>query len=104
MLQPGTSVVPFHYPHPVTGKRAEGDALRAPIWLGKFEESELKLTLDLPEGRSRMGPSDEEVTKEDWCNRLRDTEKGLQQYSGTANIIYHVLSACYTCRLFLCCC
>lgn len=65
MLWPDTRVVPFHYPHPVTGKRTEGDALRAPIWAGKVEESEPPLTLDLPEGQTRPGASDKEVTKED---------------------------------------
>ncbi|PMD20852.1 hypothetical protein NA56DRAFT_704083 [Hyaloscypha hepaticicola] len=32
MLWPDTRVVPFHYPHPVTGKQVKEDDLRAPGW------------------------------------------------------------------------
>ena len=32
MLWPDTRIVPFHYPHPVTGKQVKEDDLRAPGW------------------------------------------------------------------------
>lgn len=55
MLWPDTRVVPFHYPHPVTGRRvAEGD-LRAPHYGKPTESAPPALTLALPAGQSRPG-------------------------------------------------
>lgn len=44
-LWPGTKVVPFHYPHPVTGKMVAEDDLRAPEYGKDVETSEPALTL-----------------------------------------------------------
>ena len=55
MLWPDTRVIPFHYPHPVTGERINGDDLRAPKFGTDVKESEPALGLDLPEGQSRPG-------------------------------------------------
>jgi hypothetical protein len=55
MLWPDTRVVPFHYPHPVTGKRVEEDDLRAPHYGHDVVEADPPLSLALPEGQSRKG-------------------------------------------------
>lgn len=60
MLWPDTRVVPFHYPHPVTGKPTLADDLRAPKFGEPAETSEPALVLDLPEGQSRPGARDVE--------------------------------------------
>jgi len=64
-LWPDTRAVPFHYPHPVTGKAINPDDLRAPVWAGSLEESEAPLTLTLPEGQSRPGATVRESTVAD---------------------------------------
>lgn len=49
MLWPDTRVVPFHYPHPVTGEMVKDDDLRAPMY-GQDPGSALPpLTLEVPE-------------------------------------------------------
>ncbi|KAK7924545.1 hypothetical protein PG985_006599 [Apiospora marii] len=55
MLWPDTRVVPFHYPHPVTGERANDDDLRAPQYGQEAGSSEPPLSLALPEGQVRPG-------------------------------------------------
>ncbi|KAK4141521.1 SnoaL-like domain-containing protein [Dichotomopilus funicola] len=60
MLWPDTRVVPFHYPHPVTGKKTAEDDLRAPVYGADVETSDPALRLDLPEGQSRPGASEQE--------------------------------------------
>ncbi|OTA59955.1 hypothetical protein K449DRAFT_372227 [Hypoxylon sp. EC38] len=55
MLWPDTRVVPFHYPHPVTGKQTADDDLRAPLFGKDASTAEAPLTLALPEGQSRPG-------------------------------------------------
>jgi hypothetical protein len=46
MLWPDTRVVPFHYPHPVTGEMVKEDDLRAPEY-GKDPSTALPaLTLE----------------------------------------------------------
>jgi len=45
MLWPDTRVVPFHYPHPVTGKMVDSNDLRAPGWGEDVETSAPALTL-----------------------------------------------------------
>lgn len=55
MLWPDTRVIPFHYPHPVTGKKIADDDLRAPGWGEDVSTSEKPLTLQLPEGQKREG-------------------------------------------------
>jgi len=60
MLWPDTRVVPFHYPHPVTGKPTKPDDLRAPKYGENVESSELPLVLDLPEGQVRPGATHRE--------------------------------------------
>ncbi|KAK4209325.1 putative carotenoid oxygenase protein [Rhypophila decipiens] len=47
MLWPDTRVVPFHYPHPVTGKRINPDDLRAPLYKTDVQESAPPLTSHL---------------------------------------------------------
>ncbi|KAK0736754.1 SnoaL-like domain-containing protein [Apiosordaria backusii] len=54
-LWPDTRVIPFHYPHPVTGKRIKDDDLRAPKYGEPVETSEPALVLDLPKGQKREG-------------------------------------------------
>ncbi|KAL6241953.1 hypothetical protein RBB50_011198 [Rhinocladiella similis] len=48
MLWPDTRVIPFHYPHPVTGKQVNDDDLRAPHYGQDVSSSEPPLTLALP--------------------------------------------------------
>ncbi|KAK4113190.1 hypothetical protein N656DRAFT_778723 [Canariomyces notabilis] len=60
MLWPDTRVVPFHYPHPVTGKQIAPDDLRAPEYGAAVSTSDPPLTLALPEGQSRPGATDRE--------------------------------------------
>jgi len=48
MLWPQTKVVPFHYPHPVTGKFVAEDDLRAPKFGQDVSEAEPALSLALP--------------------------------------------------------
>ncbi len=48
MLWPDTRVIPFHYPHPVTGKHVKDDDLRAPHYGQDVSTSEPPLTLALP--------------------------------------------------------
>ncbi|KAI1367779.1 SnoaL-like domain-containing protein [Xylaria arbuscula] len=55
MLWPDTRVVPFHYPHPVTGERVTDDDLRAPNYGQDSAEAEPPLSLALPEGQERKG-------------------------------------------------
>lgn len=55
MLWPDTRVIPFHYPHPVTGKKIADDDLRAPAWGQDVATSEKPLTLELPTGQKREG-------------------------------------------------
>ena len=45
MLWPDTRVVPFHYPHPVTGKQVENDDLRAPEYGKDVASSKPALSL-----------------------------------------------------------
>ena len=45
MLWPDTRVVPFHYPHPVTGKMVATDDLRAPGYGEEVSTSKPALTL-----------------------------------------------------------
>lgn len=60
MLWPDTRVVPFHYPHPVTGKPTAQDDLRAPAYGADVSTSDPPLTLSLPEGQTRPGASSRE--------------------------------------------
>ncbi|KAK0725007.1 SnoaL-like domain-containing protein [Lasiosphaeris hirsuta] len=60
MLWPDTRVVPFHYPHPVTGKAINTDDLRAPKYGAEVTTSDPALTLDLPVGQVRPGATQEE--------------------------------------------
>jgi len=60
MLWPDTRVVPFHYPHPVTGKPTLPDDLRAPVYGEDTSTADPPLTLDLPEGQSRPGATKRE--------------------------------------------
>ncbi|KAH9898924.1 SnoaL-like domain-containing protein [Xylariomycetidae sp. FL2044] len=57
MLWPDTRVVPFHYPHPVTGRRARDDDLRAPPYGQDPDPAAAPppLTLALPAGQARKG-------------------------------------------------
>ncbi|KAI1492477.1 SnoaL-like domain-containing protein [Biscogniauxia mediterranea] len=55
MLWPDTRVVPFHYPHPVTGARVADDDLRAPVYGAPAAEADPPLSLALPEGQARAG-------------------------------------------------
>lgn len=55
MLWPDTRVIPFHYPHPITGRKIDSDDLRAPAWGEDVGTSEGPLTLTLPEGQRREG-------------------------------------------------
>ena len=48
MLWPDTRVIPFHYPHPVTGKQVEQDDLRAPHFGKDVNTADPALTLALP--------------------------------------------------------
>lgn len=54
-LWPDTRVVPFHYPHPVTGRKIADDDLRAPGYGADVSTSDPPLNLALPEGQSRPG-------------------------------------------------
>ncbi|KAL1839254.1 hypothetical protein VTJ49DRAFT_1691 [Mycothermus thermophilus] len=82
MLWPDTRVVPFHYPHPVTGKATAPDDLRAPVYGQDVSTSEPPLTLALPEGQIRPGASTREPRKEDKVlpelvqNKVESTENG----------------------------
>lgn len=62
MLWPDTRVIPFHYPHPVTGRKINEDDLRAPNWGQNVETSDKPLTLKLPDGQKREG-AEEGVTE-----------------------------------------
>ena len=53
MLWPDTRVVPFHYPHPNTGKRVEDDDLRAPRFGQDSSTADLPLSLALPSDQKR---------------------------------------------------
>ncbi|KAI0128748.1 SnoaL-like domain-containing protein [Xylariales sp. AK1849] len=55
LLWPDTRVIPFHYPHPVTGKRINEDDLRAPKFGQDVSTADEALSLALPEGQSRLG-------------------------------------------------
>lgn len=55
MLWPDTRVVPFHYPHPVTGRKIDDDSLRAPGWGEDVSTADQALTLTLPDGQKREG-------------------------------------------------
>jgi hypothetical protein len=48
MLWPDTRVVPFHYPHPVTGKHVAEDDLRAPHYGQDVSTSDPPLSLAPP--------------------------------------------------------
>ncbi|KAK3485221.1 SnoaL-like domain-containing protein [Neurospora hispaniola] len=64
MLWPDTRVVPFHYPHPVTGKRVNSDDLRAPRYgKGVQEGCEEPLVLELPGGSKWEGAEERESRK-----------------------------------------
>lgn len=62
MLWPDTRVIPFHYPHPVTGEKIKEDDLRAPGWGEDVSKSEPALSLQLPQDQKRPGAK-EGVTK-----------------------------------------
>jgi len=62
MLWPDTRVIPFHYPHPTTGKPVAADDLRAPRWGKDASTGDPPLNLNLPEGQKRPGVTDEEST------------------------------------------
>ncbi|KAK4182246.1 putative carotenoid oxygenase protein [Podospora australis] len=51
VLWPDTRVIPFHYPHPVTGKATLPDDLRAPKYGAALETSEPAVVLDLPKAK-----------------------------------------------------
>lgn len=55
MLWPDTRVIPFHYPHPVTGRKINDDDLRSPHWGQDVSTSDKPLSLKLPDGQSRPG-------------------------------------------------
>ncbi|KAJ5634237.1 hypothetical protein N7528_002079 [Penicillium herquei] len=55
LVWPDTRVVPFHYPHPVTGKKINNDDLRAPEWGQEVSTAQEPLTLSLPAGQVREG-------------------------------------------------
>ena len=65
MLWPDTRVIPFHYPHPVSGKPVAADDLRAPRWGQDISTADPPLTLALPEGQSRPGATTAESKKGD---------------------------------------
>ena len=48
LLWPDTRVVPFHYPHPVTGEEVRSDDLRAPKYGEHVDTSEPALSIALP--------------------------------------------------------
>ena len=48
MLWPDTRVVPFHYPHPTTGKQVADDDLRAPHYGQDVYTAPPALSLQLP--------------------------------------------------------
>jgi len=52
---PDTRVIPFHYPHPVTGKKINEDDLRAPQFGEDASMADEPLTLELPAGQKRQG-------------------------------------------------
>lgn len=52
---PDTRVIPFHYPHPVTGRKVRDDDLRAPDYGEDASTAEKPLTLDLPQDQKREG-------------------------------------------------
>jgi len=52
MLWPDTRVVPFHYPHPVTGKMVDEDDLRAPQYGQDVGTALPPLTLALPKDQA----------------------------------------------------
>ncbi|OOQ86999.1 hypothetical protein PEBR_18920 [Penicillium brasilianum] len=52
---PDTRVIPFHYPHPVTGRKVRDDDLRAPDYGEDASTAEKPLTLDLPKDQKREG-------------------------------------------------
>jgi hypothetical protein len=52
---PDTRVVPFHYPHPTTGKRINEDDLRAPQYGEEASTASPALTLSLPADQQRSG-------------------------------------------------
>ncbi|PMD29494.1 hypothetical protein L207DRAFT_549887 [Hyaloscypha variabilis F] len=52
---PDTRVVPFHYPHPTTGKRINEDDLRAPHYGEEASTADAALTLSLPADQQRQG-------------------------------------------------
>lgn len=55
LLWPDTRVIPFHYPHPVTGEKIKEDDLRAPGWGEDVSKSEPALSLKLPDDQKRPG-------------------------------------------------
>ncbi|KAI0602987.1 SnoaL-like domain-containing protein [Biscogniauxia sp. FL1348] len=55
MLWPDTRVVPFHYPHPVTGAAPADHDLRAPVYGTSAAAADPPLSLALPEGQTRAG-------------------------------------------------
>ncbi|KAK4235019.1 putative carotenoid oxygenase protein [Achaetomium macrosporum] len=72
MLWPDTRVVPFHYPHPVTGKPTAPDDMRAPAYGADVSTSDPPLTLSLPEGQTRP---EVEVPSNYASGRLTDPSK-----------------------------
>jgi hypothetical protein len=63
MLWPDTRVIPFHYPHPVTGRAAAENDLRAPRYGNDADTAAPALSLALPKDQTRPGASDEEPVK-----------------------------------------
>ncbi|GAM40136.1 hypothetical protein TCE0_034r12248 [Talaromyces pinophilus] len=55
---PDTRVVPFHYPHPVTGNRISDGDMRAPKYGEDASTADKPLTLELPNDQKREGAQD----------------------------------------------
>jgi hypothetical protein len=55
-------VIPFHYPHPVTGRKVNDDDLRSPHYGQDVSTSDKPLSLKLPDGQTRPG-AEEGVTE-----------------------------------------
>lgn len=62
MLWPDTRVIPFHYPHPVTGKQVETDDLRAPHYGKDVDTAPPALSLALPVDQQQALESNEKNT------------------------------------------
>lgn len=64
MLWPDTRVIPFHYPHPVTGQQVKDDDLRAPHYGQDVSTSEPPLTLALPKDQQERLAKEKGVVQE----------------------------------------